>query len=139
MDTLDPHDIFYNKCFACLRRLCGEMGTLPSRFILPATTLVRQSEQPLSSCGYADLWRGSLEGQDVALKAFRIFQEDDLHSVRKVIFSKKSFVPSSFCALTLLFRIISYFVEKPYYGDDYRIKMLRHFWVSALRSSNFAS
>ena len=88
MDILEPDDKLYNKCFAALRRLCAEVGNLPSRLVLPVDQLKRQSTHPLSSCGYADIWRGSLAERNVALKAFRIFGENNLPTVRKVNRSK---------------------------------------------------
>lgn len=93
MDTLEPSDILYKKCYAALRGLCGEAGELPHRFILPTKKLKKQSARPLSSYGYADVWRGSFDGQEVALKVFRSFQEEDLRSARKVMSH-----PSSVCS-----------------------------------------
>ena len=42
------------------------------------------SEAPQSSGGFADVWKGSHEGKDVAAKVLRLYARSDFESIRKV-------------------------------------------------------
>lgn len=66
-----------------LRRLCNTCGILPTSHTLPGGIEIT-SERPIMSGGYADVWIGRYGGQQVAIKALKIYASDDLNRVKRV-------------------------------------------------------
>ena len=75
-----PYEVIIFKRF---RQLCGWNGLLPSSHIIPET-LVRTTEYPVAYGGFSDVWEGIYNDERVAIKALRIYKEDDVWKVRKV-------------------------------------------------------
>jgi len=75
------------KMFHTLRKLCAATGILPKSFHIPTSKLVRSDDKDGRSDArgaYADVWRARYEGEHVARKVFRIAQNDDIFSVKKI-------------------------------------------------------
>ena len=42
------------------------------------------NDVPFASGGYSDVWRGLYKGEDVAIKAFRVYPADNIKQLTKV-------------------------------------------------------
>ena len=72
------------KIFKKFRQLCGLAGSLPASHII-SEDLIRTSEEPVASGGYGDVWEGIYNDKRVAIKALRVYRDDDVRKVSKVI------------------------------------------------------
>ncbi|KAF9781558.1 kinase-like domain-containing protein [Thelephora terrestris] len=59
------------KCLAVLCRICGRQGLLPTALQIPIS--YNRSDIPLYRGGFADVWKGKLQGRHVAVKVIRIY------------------------------------------------------------------
>lgn len=66
-----------------MRKICGRCGILPTSHII-SEGLVITTERPITSGGFADVFRGTWKGVLVAIKVFRILSTDRLDKMRKV-------------------------------------------------------
>lgn len=71
------------KIFKKFRQLCGRAGSLPASHII-SENLIRTSEEPVASGGYGDVWEGIYNDKRVAIKALRVYRDDDVRKVSKV-------------------------------------------------------
>ena len=71
------------KIFKKFRQLCGRAGSLPASHII-SENLIRTSEEPVASGGYGDVWEGIYNDKRVAIKALRLYRDDDVRKVLKV-------------------------------------------------------
>jgi len=71
------------KIFKRFRQLCGRAGSLPVSHIIPEK-LIQTSEVAVASGGYGDVWEGIYNDKPVAIKALRIYKDDDVRKVAKV-------------------------------------------------------
>jgi len=62
--------------------VCGREALLPRQFQIPLS--YDPMETPQCSGGFADMWRGEHEGQEVAAKVLRAYKTSDLEEIRKV-------------------------------------------------------
>ena len=76
--------------FHVLRKLCGHLGILPTQYDLSQRSpdsddaLIVVSEHSVARGGFADVWLGRYRGQQVAIKEFRIWKDDNVEKIRKV-------------------------------------------------------
>lgn len=75
-----------SKLRRVLRKTCAEVGILPSSYYLDDRRMKRLNEVPFASGGYSDVWRGLYDGQDVSIKAFRVYTSDNIKQLTKVLF-----------------------------------------------------
>lgn len=105
-----------------LRQLCGSRGILPASLTLSGSVKTT-NDRPQASGGFAEVWVGRHRGHKVAIKALRIYANDDMAKVKKV---------SSTCAhlyCTHETDLISDFVEKQLSGDVSAILDLCPSWA----------
>ena len=67
------------KCLRRLYRTCGSRGLLPKALKIPAC--YDRTAYPLYKGGFADVWKGDYDGQDVAVKVMRIYSNSDLRKI----------------------------------------------------------
>jgi len=72
------------RIFREFRQLCGLVGSLPASHII-SENLIRTSEEPVASGGYGDVWEGIYNDKPVAIKTLRVYRDDDVRKVSKVI------------------------------------------------------
>lgn len=72
------------KLFKKFRQLCGRAGLLPVSHIIPEN-LIQTTEHPVASGSSGDVWEGIYNDKRVAIRALRVYKEDDVRKVRKVI------------------------------------------------------
>ena len=65
-----------------LQRLCGAFGVLPASFML--TDGLDVESRPVTSSGFAVVYKATYNGLPVVVKAFKTTSMDDLENVRKV-------------------------------------------------------
>ncbi|KAJ7572440.1 kinase-like domain-containing protein [Mycena floridula] len=57
----------------CLRQISSAYEVLPPSFLIHASDIVREGNNPISGGGFADIWKGLMIGQSVCLKVLRFF------------------------------------------------------------------
>ena len=62
--------------------ICGRDSLIPESLKLP--TCYNRSEIPQSSGGFADVWKGSYKGKDVAAKVLRVYATSNFEEITKV-------------------------------------------------------
>ena len=72
-----------------LIQLSRASGLYPECMILRGIKLV--GGDAVAGGGYGDVWKGSLQGQQLAVKVLKIFLKDDLTKLLKVYYRK--FIP----------------------------------------------
>ncbi|KAF9645420.1 kinase-like protein [Thelephora ganbajun] len=77
-NTVDPG--LKNRCFRVLRRVSHACGILP-RSYYPGVTL--SDIIPYASGGFADIWKGQLDGHQVCVKAFRTQTAANLGRIKR--------------------------------------------------------
>ena len=70
--------------FKKFRQLCGRTGSLPASYII-RERLIKTTDQPTAPGKLGDVWEGIYNGSRVAIKALRVYKDDDVRKVRKVI------------------------------------------------------
>ena len=71
-----------NNCLKLLYRTCGRHALLPGA--LRVSVCYDKTSNALYRGGYADVWKGKLHGQDVAIKVIRTSSNDDLRKIINV-------------------------------------------------------
>jgi hypothetical protein len=77
----DSSNPTYPRGVRCLRRLCRETNLVPTACIL--STQVILSNTAACKSNFSDVWKGSLDGREVAVKVLRL-HGDELQHVKKV-------------------------------------------------------
>lgn len=90
MNTVEDRSRLHTRLFHTLRKLCGQMGRLPTQYNLSKRALGSGDalkiigEHPVASGGFADVWLGQHGDKVVAIKAFRVYGRANLDAVEKV-------------------------------------------------------
>jgi len=72
------------KLVAALGEISSDTGLLPNSIGL-LRGLEKRGDIAVASGGTTDIWRGSLNDEPVAFKAFRIYPPQDLHEAKKIL------------------------------------------------------
>ena len=67
-----------------LRKTCAEVGILPESYYLDANQIKKFHDVPFTG-GYSHVWPGFYKGEDVAIKAFRVYPTDNIKVLTKVL------------------------------------------------------
>jgi hypothetical protein len=78
----DPASAFYAEGVHRLRRLCRNTHLVPTSCLLPKE-VTSLPTKPICQSNFSDVWRGQLDGADVALKVIRL-HGDEVQEVKKV-------------------------------------------------------
>lgn len=137
LDNPDLNGRLHAQLFQALRQLCGHTGSLPSSYILSAGILQKLHDQHSASGGFADVWLGCYEDQNVALKAFRLYDQDNLQIVRKVNGSLFCLQVTVLCKTALL-EILqrSNHVEAPIASKYYTISRNQYYIVPVVHGQS---
>jgi len=73
------------KLHRALRKTCAEVGILPSSYYLDESQIKKLNEVPFASGGYSDVWRATYQGENVSIKAFRVYATDNIKQLTKVL------------------------------------------------------
>ena len=71
-----------NRCFRVLRKVSPTHGILPKSYYLPGVTLMDTIFY--APGGFADVWKGQLDGNQVCVKAFRTQTPGNLDKIKRV-------------------------------------------------------
>jgi len=71
-----------NRCFRVLRKVSPSHGVLPRSYFPAGVTL--SDAIPYASGGFADIWKGELDGHQVCVKAFRTQTAANLDKIKRV-------------------------------------------------------
>ena len=74
-----------SKLHRALRKTCAEAGILPTSYYLDDKQIKKLNDVPFASGGYSDVWRGSYKGENVSIKAFRVYTTDNIKHLTKVL------------------------------------------------------
>jgi len=72
-----------SKFHRALRKTCAEAGILPSSYYLDDGQMKKVNDVPFASGGYSDVWRGLYKGENVSIKAFRVYMTDNIKQLTK--------------------------------------------------------
>ena len=70
------------KCLRPLYRTCGYYGFLPNALKVPV--VYNHGEYALYRGGYADVWKGSCSGREVAVKVIRAYSSSESSKITSV-------------------------------------------------------
>ena len=65
-----------------LYKVCGHHAVVPESMRIPLC--YNPSETPCCDGGFADVWKGTYNGQTVAAKVVRVYKSDNFPRIRKV-------------------------------------------------------
>jgi len=71
-----------NRCFRVLRKVSPSHGVLPKSYYPEGVTL--SDTIPYASGGFADIWKGQRDGNQVCVKAFRTQTAANLDKIKRV-------------------------------------------------------
>ena len=92
--TLDDLDqVSRTRCFRLLCKICGCHGLLPKSLAISVS--YDRMDDPLCHGGFAEVWKGTYRGLDVAVKVLKSYQRSDQERVRSVRCRQSS--PSAIC------------------------------------------
>ena len=74
-----------DRCFRVLSNASSTHGILPKSYFPPRVTL--SDSTYYSSGGFADVWKGQLDGKQVCVKALRIQMLGGLDRIKRVCYS----------------------------------------------------
>ena len=82
MSSTTANPSLKNRCFRVLRKVSPTHGVLPRSYFLPGITL--SDAIAYVSGGFADVWKGQLDGNQVCVKAFRTQRLGNLDKIKRV-------------------------------------------------------
>ena len=74
---------FWRRCLRYLCRISGRHRLLPVAYKLTPTKL-RMGNKPIGSGGFAEVWKGSYNGQQVAIKILKVYSTSKTEDVGRV-------------------------------------------------------
>ena len=83
MESINPK--LRKKTLSALCKICGRQALLPRSLQIPFT--YDQSDHPLFSGGYADVWMGEHRSRKVAVKVLRLSMTSNLGKIISVSYS----------------------------------------------------
>ena len=109
--------------FKRFRQLCGQTGLLPTSHIIPGQ-VIQTTEHPVASGGFGDVWEGIYIDKRVAMKALRMYKENDVQKVKKVthpvllisLITIANYRHQMFCKEVVLWKRISHPNIVPFLG-----------------------
>ena len=60
------------------------MELVPVSYAIPKERISVIGKHPVASGGFGDVWKGTYDERSVAIKALRIYKNDDMRKVRRV-------------------------------------------------------
>ena len=82
LDSLAPW--LRGKCLATLCRVCGNQALLPRSVQIPLC--YDRTDAPLYHGGFAEVWRGEHQGNEVAVKVIKVYKTSNLVKITRVVF-----------------------------------------------------
>jgi len=70
------------RCLRFLRNICGCHSLLPKLLAIPV--LYDRTKDPLYYGGFADVWKGVSDDQEVAVRVLRLYESDDKERMKRV-------------------------------------------------------
>ena len=70
------------RCLRFLCKICGRHALLPELLATPVS--YNSTEAPLYYGGFADVWKGTSHGREVAVKVLKLYQGSDQEQIRRV-------------------------------------------------------
>ena len=84
---IDISPEYEHRHMAALIKLSKASGLVPECLILKGIEL---DSKPIAGGGYGDVYKGRSRGQEMALKALRVYQKSDIQKLLKVTVSPGS-------------------------------------------------
>ena len=81
LGSISTSDEVYRQCLRKLRAICGHHTILPASHIITGN-LFRTEEDPFTSGGFADLWKGDHDGNKVCIKVLRVSPQSRLSVIK---------------------------------------------------------
>ena len=90
MPTLDP--IYKSPFLNAMLRLSSKSGIYPKIFVQNSVTI--EGSNPLTAGQFGDVWKGTFQDQQVAIKILRLYVTSDASQHMKVGFSISTAIPT---------------------------------------------
>lgn len=97
-----PFDPLISRRF---RQLCGCSELVPISYTIPGEQITTVEKYPIATGGFGDVWKCAYDGRRVAVKALRVYKDEDMHKVKRVRRSSvaiREFRPLTFFLLGVL-------------------------------------
>jgi len=123
MPSLDP--IYKSPLLNAMLRLSSKSGIYPKTLVQNSVTV--EGSNPLTAGQFGDVWTGTFQGNQVAIKILRLYVTSDVSQHVKVGFTivLQRFMPKLF-----FFRK---FFEKRLFGDNSVTSTFCHFFVFTIQ------
>ncbi|EMD41308.1 hypothetical protein CERSUDRAFT_109903 [Gelatoporia subvermispora B] len=92
LDKLSAQDRLWRPCIDVTRKLCGKLKFFPASFSLPPGSVTMLSNRPLGSGGFADVYKGQRNGNEVALKVIRIQDRESSDARHAKMFTQEAVI-----------------------------------------------
>ena len=122
MPTLDP--IYKNHFLNAMLRLSSKSGTHPKILVQNAVTI--DGSNPLTAGQFGDVWKGTFQDKQVAIKIIRLYGTSDATQHVKV-------GPSIFPQRFLPKHLFRKFFGKRLFGDNFVTSMFCRFFVFTIQ------
>lgn len=81
-----PESAIFQDLLKTLMKLCGRADQLPRSCFVPSKMLTKVGSYATFHGGFANVWHGSYDERDVALKELQIYEQDDLKAICRVFY-----------------------------------------------------
>ena len=83
LERLDHTDGSFRERFSVFQEICGSRATLPASYEL-SDILSYESEQPIASGGFGDIFKGKAVAGDICVKRIRICSTGNVDQLKRV-------------------------------------------------------
>ncbi|KAK0474298.1 kinase-like domain-containing protein [Armillaria luteobubalina] len=98
--------LYHSQCFKCLSRMTRYHGILPTSFFCEAHQ--RIGVCPIWGGGFADIWKGRMDGELICIKVLRVFMDNGIEERNRMI--------KDFCCEALVWRNLYHPSILPFFG-----------------------
>lgn len=82
MTAVTENKKLWRRCLKYLCRICGHHRLLPASYKL--TSGLRKGDRPIGNGGFAEVWKGSYNGRQVAIKVLKVYETSDMEDIGRV-------------------------------------------------------
>ncbi|KAK0493621.1 kinase-like domain-containing protein [Armillaria luteobubalina] len=98
--------LYHSRCFKCLSRMTRYHGILPTSFSCRHAR--RIGARPIWGGGFADIWKGRMDGELICIKVLRVFMDNGVEERNRMI--------KDFCREALVWRNLYHPSILPFLG-----------------------
>ncbi|OCH86823.1 kinase-like protein [Obba rivulosa] len=111
LDSAESQGPFRRLCFRVLKTLCIKNQIFPQSFFLPSAALQRSRQWPQAAGGFANVYMGTYEGRQVAIKVVRAAEIPEMNTAHAQILK-------DICKEAIVWKYLRHPNVTPFYGID---------------------